>query len=246
MGTALPKLFEYVQEAGQMYGVEDIAIFLYSLARMHKPQLVVDLGSGCGACCLMCGAAVQQNGAGKVMSFDDGSQWASIRDDSRLSKFQYLNTSSYGEFLSSLISQFDLNNQIDIIAQHFPPFPDLPNKIDFLISDYDSSITSIIALLRHFLPKMSASSSIFIDGASSSIATYLFLERITSDLNAGKMPECLYDHVKDREAKKLIELIRLRRIILVHLTRQRDTQNSTAWLKLEPVDYAPFPRIAMG
>ena len=44
----------------------------------------------------------------------------------------------------------------------------------------------------------------------------------------------------------MIDLIGCRRFTLVHLIeRQAREQNSTAWIKIEPVDYLPHPHTMM-
>jgi hypothetical protein len=85
---------------------------------------------------------------------------------------------------------------------------------------------------------MARASSVFIDGASTSWPSYLLLEQLVEQLNQARVPALL----QDRCSVDLASIMRNRRIVLVHLTKaKRRVQNSTAWLKLEPVDLQPHP-----
>jgi hypothetical protein len=100
----------------------------------------------------------------------------------------------------------------------------------------------ILALLGHFLPRMSPASSILIDSAPTLLPSYLLLEQLAAQLNAGHIPAALQEQCR----VDLGPVMKNRRVVLVHLTEQKARdQNGTAWLKLEPIDLLPQPRTAM-
>jgi hypothetical protein len=224
-----------------MFGVEDLAVFLYALVKMHRPKLMVELGSGSGACALLCAQAMAENGGGKVLSFDNGAQWRRIREDRRLAPYGLETGGSYQQFLSSLARRFAVAEQLAFVEASFPPFPEIEGSIDLLFVDFRDGLEVISAILAHFLLRMSASASIFYDGGSSSAEGFLFLEKLVQDLNNNKFPENIRRYVARGSLDAWRELLHARRFTLMHLTRQRGTQNSTSWIKLEPVDYVPYP-----
>lgn len=234
------ELFDYAQRAGQMFGVEDLAIFLYALVKMHKPKLIVELGSGSGACSLLCARAMAENGVGKIVSFDNGAQWRKIRSDSRLLPYGLDITGTYRQFLDSLAQHFSVSAQVEYTESHFPPFPEVEN-IDLLFVDYRDGLEVISSVLAHFMLRMSPNASIFYDGGSSSTKSFLFLEKLMQDFNNNKFPEAIRRHVSAGDNDAWLRFLHTRRFTLMHLTRQRRTQNSTSWIRLEPVDYMPYP-----
>src|SRR3546814_13748221 len=79
---------------------------------------------------------------------------------------------------------------LDVVATRLPPFPvfEPDMKIDLLFTDYQHDPAAILALLSHFLPSMAEASSILIDSAPTSFASYLLLERVIEQFNAGPVP----------------------------------------------------------
>src|SRR3546814_10183077 len=79
---------------------------------------------------------------------------------------------------------------LDVVATRLPPFPvfEPDMKIDLLFTDYQHDPAAILALLSHFLPSMAEASSILIDSAPTSFASYLLLERVIEQFNAGQVP----------------------------------------------------------
>lgn len=234
------EVFDYAQRAGSMFGVEDLSVFLYALVKMHKPTLMVELGSGSGACSLLCAQAAVENGVGKVVSFDNGGQWRKIRVDPRLLPYGVDTGGTYQQFLHSLAQRFSVGAQVEYIESHFPPFPDVQD-IDLLFVDYRDGIEVMSSVLAHFMLRMSTSASIFYDGGSSSTKSFLFLEKLVQDLNNNKFPEAIRKHVAPGDTNAWLQFLQTRRFTLMHLTRQRRTQNSTSWIRLEPVDHVPYP-----
>jgi predicted O-methyltransferase YrrM len=240
------ELFDYVSRAGLIYGVEDFAFFLYALVRMQKPLLMLELGSGGGSCSLMCARAMQENGIGKVVSVDNGSQWERISTHPEIAPFKAGNSVSHQMFLRGLSERFGVQDSLTYLEATFPPFPELADKIDLLFSDYQSGPVPITAIVAHFLPRMAESASIFIDSASTGRTSFLFLEMLIGYLNAGKLPAALYRLIPEQSLADWIRLLHTRRFTLVHLAERKERdQNSTAWIKIEPVDFVPYPLTRM-
>ncbi|MET3304410.1 class I SAM-dependent methyltransferase [Bradyrhizobium diazoefficiens] len=237
--------FDYAKRIGPMYGMQDFSIFLYALVRMHQPKLVFELGSGSGTCALLCATAMKENGFGKFVSFDNGSQWESIREDKRISYLGLEQVDTYSGFLQSLGAQSGLTAHLEFVDQTVPPFPEPSQPIDLLLADYSSSQHDVSDLLKFFIPRMADSASIFIDGASSSYRTFLFLEDTIAKLNRGKIPGFIAGEVDDQDLIGWIRLLHIRAFKLLHLTRPLPVQNSTAWIRVEPVDHFPYPPVTM-
>jgi hypothetical protein len=125
-------------------------------------------------------------------------------------------------------------------------FPFLNHPVDFVFADIQRGPDDILDLLSTFLPRIAESASIFIDSASTSLTGYLFLEKLVEQLNRGKVPRHFVMNKTPQERRVVVDLIQLRRFTLVHLVeRKRRDQNSTAWIKIEPVDYVPYPMTLM-
>ncbi|WP_045728407.1 hypothetical protein [Xanthomonas sp. GPE 39] len=109
--------------------------------------------------------------------------------------------------------------------------------VDMIFSDFNHSPDSIQALLGAFLPVMRESSSIFIDSASTHRLSYLALERIVEHLNHGRLPVGLTKGLDELEVQRLETRVRRSSFRLMHLIETSDrAQNSTAWLRIEPID----------
>jgi Methyltransferase domain len=243
---------------GTSFGTEDLSLFLYSMIRMHAPETVVDLGTGFGISACWMALAAKRNRIGHVWTVDDFELFereksrveqiiARLRDRNILA----LESPTAEEYHSAISSLFALDPYLTFVkakmdlneVEHFSQYPFAGRPIDLLLSDFRHGAVSVLEILGHFLPMMSPSSSIFIHSASTLWSSYLLLEQLTSQLNAGKVPKLLQDLC----SIDLSEFARHRRIVLVHLTerKDRDDQNSTAWLKIEPIDLLPHPRARM-
>lgn len=240
-------LLEYARRVGPMYGVEDFSLFLYSLARMHKPEVVLELGTGSAVCALLCAQALQENGRGKVWSVDDGRQWEALQSRAELG---YINASihnDYNAFLTSLKSRFGLDQTLEFVEQSYPPLPSLGKKIDLLFADFESHPAALMKILAHYLPQMSDAASIFIDGVPTYLPSFLLMEKVVGELNAGKVPAGLIREGSVDTITSIEHMVHTKRFILVNLTEVKDrTQNSTAWLKIEPIDDIPYPKTRMS
>jgi hypothetical protein len=240
------------------HGTEDFSLFLYSLVRMHTPETIIELGTALGAPAFWMALAAKQNKTGHVWSVDDFEFFdkrkhlvekaiGRLREADVISLEQNITAEEYYSRISGL---FELDPYLTFVRSkialneigHFTDYPFAGRPVDLLFSDFQHGGLSILQLLGHFLPCMAPSSSIFIHSASTAWTAYLLLEQLTAQLNAGKVPQLLQNYC----SVDLSEIIRHRRIVLVHLTECKDrNQNSAAWLKIEPIDVLPHPQSRM-
>ncbi len=239
------------------FGTEDFSLFLHSVVRMHTPETVVELGTALGMSAFWIALALKMNQKGHLWAVDNFELFEtkkSLVEETvvrlREADIISLETSTAEEYYSRISRLFELDQYLTFVRSqialneigHFNNYPFAGKAIDLLFSDFEHGGLSIMALLGHFLPWMSPSSSIFIHSASTSWPSYLLLEQLVSQVNAGKTPQLLQDFC----SVDLSEFVRRRRIVLVHLTECKDrNQNSAAWLKIEPVDVLPYPQSRM-
>ncbi len=262
---ALVPLMEMRNRIGYVYGSEDAAMLLYSLVRREQPKNLVELGAGLGVSAAWMGQAMKELGAGQVWTIDDGSHW---EDKSKLNLFlgQLLAVPpfdripreglDYAGYMNGMIESTGLSGQVTFLhdrlelsseeAFYGKKYGFLSRPIDMLFIDINRTPDVIIDTLFMFLPHLNESASIFIDSASSSLASYLFLEKLIDQLNHSKVPRrFLTGQNKDRR-RMLIELVSQRRFTLMHLVeRLKREQNSMAWIRVEPNDYVPHPKTMM-
>jgi hypothetical protein len=250
-------LLLFSELAGAYFGTEEIAIFLYSLIRMQRPKTVLELGTGLGASAFWMALGVKQNGIGHVWSIDDFDLFerepkllSNVNKDlknAQLGKFQFTTPEEYFQEVSTF---FSLNAHLTVLRHRlnfeernqFDLMPFSSNPIDLLFSDFRHSPVDILAILAEFIPRMSDVASIFIDSASTYLPSYLVLEQLVTQLNAGRIPTIL----QELSTVDLSEVTKHKRFVLVHITREKShEQNATAWLKIEPDDQRPHPCVPM-
>ena len=212
------------------YGTENFCYFLYSLIKMEQPDNVVELGVGEGVSTCMMAQALKENGKGVVWGIDNGSDW----------KLE----GSYENFLNKLLEKLELEKFVNFknITLTDTQFFDPKKPVDILFADaHDSGPRGCINLLRYYLPKMNRYSSIFIDRSSTIHHAYLVLEQIIKHFQDKQIPACLLSSLGHEEVQNFQRLIHTSKFTLIHLTETtkakiNKTQNSTAWIKIEPLD----------
>jgi hypothetical protein len=250
-------LMKLNEAAGLQFGTEQFSFFLYSVVRMQVPEVIVELGTGLGISAFWMALGAQANKSGHVWTVDDF-QWFArrprraneIASKLREADVVSLESPTAEQFYSSISRRFELDEYLTFVkgtielneAGHFDRYSFAGRPIDLLFSDFKHGPLQVMRILGHFLPRMAPSSSIFIHSASTSWSSYLLLEQICSHINAGRVPKS----IQDLCTVDLQEVMRNRRIVLVHLTERRERkQNSAAWLKIEPVDVFPQPPTLM-
>jgi len=251
------RLAHFIEYVGPSYGTVELSKFLSAIVEMQLPEVVVELGTGLGASAIWMAHALKRNGIGHLWTVDDGESFerrpqifadiVSYLRDNNIATFAPCGSQ---EYFTEIARAFEVQDYVTFIKSklrvhergHFDSYPFNDKRIDLLFSDFAHGPSTVLSLLAHFLPRMSAASSMFIDSASTSWPTYLLLENVVSNLNHGIVP---YE-LQARSDANLNGVMQNRRINLIHLTKKKGrNQNSTAWLKIEPVDVFPHPRVAM-
>ena len=241
-----PELLEYAQDLGPEYGTDISSIYLYSMVRMQRPEVVLELGAGLGTCAFLMAQAAKENGTGHVWTVDDGSHWPTTCKHEGVRRRTGDSPPSYGDFIRSQAQVLGLSEHMTLIEANVPPYP-APNKsIDLLFSDFRHDPNGIIQLLATYLPLMSEASSVYIDSAPTYYPSYLFLEQLVGMFNQGRVPEHLLRAAGKTNRQKLLQIVPHRRFTLVHITEPAaQEQNSMAWIKIEPYDLIPYPQAQM-
>ena len=262
---ALLPLMHMRNRVGYLYGSEDISLLFYALIRREKPQNLIELGTGVGVTAFWMAQACKENGSGKVWTVDDGSQWqddahfrAAVAPLSAIAPFDQIDFASvtYVDFMRRAIQLLGLSDHLEFLPAHLDleqgmkldpvSFPFLRTPWEFLFLDINRTPDHILDVLQQFLPRMGTWGSIFIDSASTSAVSYLFLENLVNQLNAGKVPRRFLEEPDAEWRRRLFDSVAARRFTLMHLVeRLKRSQNSTAWLKIEPNDYVPHPSTLM-
>lgn len=238
---------------GELYGSEDICLLLYTLAKREKVEVAVELGTGMGVTSAWIAAAMRENGAGKIFTYDNGSHYqehahvkevlASLKGP--LSELASLSQSAnYKSFLQGLFDQAGVAEHVafhQIEIGRPPVLEDLNGKpIDLLFSDFDHSPMMVQKIIGAFLPYMSPTSSIFVDSASTHLPTFYALNNMVAILQNMRLPKNMAELLSDSEILAALNLIGRSKFTLTHLVERRDrAQNSTAWIRIEPVDMLP-------
>lgn len=234
------KLFfikQYTDSIGSIYGTEDFSIFLYSLIKMRKPQTVVELGTGLGSIALWAGLALEENGAGQIYTVDNGAEWNHLKQAKPqmgpMFREQYL------EYVNNLIDKFELTQYIKFIHRDISTIG-LPDKIDIVFSDFSHGPIDILNLLSELLPKMSETSIIMFDSASTYYSSYHTLEAIVDMFNNGKVPASM------QNKEEVQQIVSRSKFTLQHVVESKNrAQNSTACIYIQPVDVFPYPLTSM-
>lgn len=243
-------------QLGPIYGSEDICTLLYSLVRRERPEVVVELGTGMGVTTAWIAAAMKENGAGTIYTYDNGSHFdmpdvrrflataptGPIESLSRMAK-----QGTFEEFVFSLFDLCGVRDHIvfrktDIDLDHPAALTaDFQHKpIDLLFSDYMHSPDFVQNIVRAFLPRMASTSSIFIDSASSHVPSFLTLERMIECFNRQKIPKRIWQGMNEADVAATRKLLSESQFRLMHLMEKRDrAQNSTSWIRIEPIDTLP-------
>jgi len=231
----------YSDAVGSIYGTEDFGPYFYSLVKMRRPQRLVELGTGLGLISLWAGLALEENGSGRLITIDNGSEWSYIsqaRD--RIGSFFHEN---YTTYIQQLISTFELSAIVHFEHAEINEVK-IFEGVDILFSDFSHGPLDIIMLLSTYLECMSECSVMMFDSASTYYPSYQMLEQLVPMLNAGRVPQSLLEHAANPDS--LRQRIQRTEFKLHHVIEAKPRpQNSTACLYLQPIDVIPYPRTTM-
>lgn len=251
LGSSIEQLLRIREEIGWLYGSEDLCVLLYSLVKREKPAVVVELGTGLGVSTAWMAAAMKEMGKGTLHTYDNGSHYISEPSQKFLSglteplaSFARLEEGldGFNAFIHSLMKWVGVEEHVvihrdDISMKKVVSDDAFQAGVDMVFSDFNHSPESIQALLSAFLPVMRETSSVFIDSASTHRLSYLALERIVEHLNQGRLPAGLAKGLNEDQIQHVEGKVRRSSFRLMHLIETHDrAQNSTAWLRIEPID----------
>ena len=223
---------------GLIYGTEDFSVYLYSLIKMRRPKTVVELGTGVGSSTLWSALAIEENGFGTIFTVDDGSEWERLGQVS--SRFRSFYDEDYAKYIRNLINTFQFQDQIRFINERMDVV-DIDETIDILFSDFAHSAFDIAKLFVQYLPKMSESSLIFIDSVPTNYSSMSMLEKTIDLFNSNQVPRSLLELSSNPEELKRIVSDHEFRLESIIENKDR-AQNSTAMVKMTPIDVFPYPR----
>lgn len=234
------RLKQFTDNVGKVYGTEDFSIYLYSLVKMTRPSSVLELGTGLGSAALWISLALEENGHGICHTVDNGSEWPSLKSPTLLGDFY---REDYVDYIQNTIKHFNLGQRLIF---HSETLSDLKfeESYDIIFSDYSHGPFNVVKLLAESIPKMNDNSYIFIDSASTLYSSYHTLESIVDYLNRSKIPQTLLELIPPDQIERFYQKMSRSRFDLTHLIENKNrNQNSTAQIKITPVDIMPQPRI---
>lgn len=237
----LSKLKRFTDNVGKIYGTEDFAVYLYSIIKITKAKNIIEFGTGLATTTLWAALALEENQEGVIHTIDDGSDWEHL--SKAKDRFIQYYSDNYKQYISNVISDFELLDRVIFYNQKIQRL-DINNSIDIIFSDYSHGPYSILKLLADYLTKMSSLSYIFIDSASTYYSSYQTLEALIGILNQGRVPLTLDEMIDSKEKDDFVKKVQSSKFELTHIieNKSRD-QNSTAQIKISPLDIMPHPRV---
>jgi hypothetical protein len=232
-------LKEYTDRTGEYYGTSERCVFLYSLIKMHRPRSVYEVGTGLAGSALWMASALAELGEGKLYVTDGGFDWGE-------KKWKLLRPHeirpTHAEFFTALVERFGLSDFVEFRTARFPPFPEFSTEYDFVFTDYRHGFENILDILAHFLPRLSRTSSLFIDSAPSLSGSYLMLRELMRMFERGKVPELLMQRIPPEHLQRASLFVQSSELQFIPLVEaQRSSQNAMAWLRIQPADLMPRP-----
>lgn len=241
-------------ELGPAYGSEDLCVLLYAIVRSRQYRRIVELGSGLGVTTAWIAKALAERSSGTIWTIDDGRDFGHY-DLELLEGFSSQLTplsgvTTHQEFLERVFQLAGVDEHVDArcasldladpvsVSDLISPFRE--ESIDMVFSDFAHGPDNIFDVLSVFLPLLARHSSIFFDSASTHLPAYLALEKTVDQMNRNKVPDGLQSRTCEKQKAEIRDIIATTDFQLVHLIEaQERRQNSTAWIRIMPVDYYP-------
>lgn len=258
-------LLELRDTIGPHYGSEDLCVMLYSLVKREKPRCVVELGTGLGVTSAWIAAAMRENGFGTIVTVDNGEHFEAapplgVRYPLP-PNLQELGDLDYESLLGRIFERAGVAANVKFVRRDID-LGDLcwldaclgeldedgsPAPIDIVFSDYSHAPAMVARIVAGFLPRLAEVGSIFVDSASTHLASYHLLEYMTAMLQRGRVPKELLEQLGDERLRKLLaERVAGSEFRLMHLVEKvARKQNSTAWLRVERASLVPALAIAL-
>lgn len=231
-------LKQLTDNIGSIYGTEDFSVYFYSVIKMMRPDTILELGTGVGSTMLWAALALEENKSGKIFTIDNGSEWERLGEVS--DRFRTYYNEDYEKYIRNLINTFEFEDQVVFLNQDIEAIE--AENIDILFSDFAHSAFDVSRLMAEYTTKMSPCSRIYIDSASTNYSSYSVLEKIVGLFNSGKVPLTLLEMCEDPDA--LQKRVSQSYFELDHIIENKNrSQNSTACIKIQPVDIFLHPRL---
>jgi hypothetical protein len=252
------KLMEFSTALEFRYGSGEISSFLYAITKMHRPRVIVELGTGYGVSTFWMAQALKENKLGHIWSVDNLENLTKSFEESdtefaglKKTSLSHLTGIAPSKFYKSASDALGLAKYISFLKRNINlkeprsllSFPFSSRKVDLLFSDISHEPDDILGVFAFFLPRMSIASSIFIDSASTCWPSYFCVENVVAMLNSGSIPSTVEEWLSSKQKSQVLA----RKYSLIHLTYKGNgaTQNSTAWIKIQPKDARPYPLAEM-
>ena len=234
------ELKQLTDRIGSVYGTEDFAVYLYALIKMTKPRSVLELGTGLGSTALWAGLALEENGGGVCHTIDNGEAWVDLKSPTLLNQYYRDN---YSDYITDLIAAFQLQNQIVFHNEAITQL-EYDTQYDIVFCDYAHGPFNCVKLLVDCIPRMQDNAYIFIDSASTLYSSFHTLECTIDLFNQGRVPLTVQELISEEQRQNFIHKIQNCRFDLTHLVENKQrNQNSTAQIKISPIDIVVQPRI---
>lgn len=237
------------REIGPAYGSEDLCVLLYSIVRRERPRRVLELGTGLGVTSAWIAYALKENGAGRLVTIDNGSQFAtsavqfiiSRLSDSAKQAIPWVDGMTYEEFLNGVFEAASVKHFVDFRNADILLDALEASDLDMVFSDFRHAPSVCMDLLTYVLPRLSDNGSLFIDSASTDFASYLTLEHVVACINSGCIPAELRRHMSPPLVALFERKLLSSKLALTHLVENCERkQNSTAWLRWIPNGLSPY------
>lgn len=186
-------IVDHVKEVGEVYNTTGFAFYFYGLMKMIKPKLILELGTGYGATSFFAAHACKENAYGKVITYDDGSDWEEPLDyDSYINKkIVDLQISEYIDFRKEKVDLINIDKKLISLEE-----------VSVIFNDVNVQPVYFFSLLAFLLPRTNKESYLIIDRAATFWPTYCALELTINNLNYGKIPKFMYQFIEDEDTFK--------------------------------------------
>jgi len=175
----LTDLIEYahdVQKNVMDYNTTDFSLYAYALAKMTKPETMVEFGTGMGVTSFMLAQACKDNDYGKVITIDDGSQ-----------NLQYY--PNYFENLQDNVRAFDLQDTLEFRQatidsdEAFEKVVGDVSNVGIVFNDFNSEPEVLYGILKWLLPRAADECYFITDRGYTYEPNYRATETLVSHLN---------------------------------------------------------------
>jgi predicted O-methyltransferase YrrM len=240
MERALHSVFDYARHIGPIFGSEKLAILLYSLVRIRRPESIIELGCGTGATAFCMAAALRENDFGRLLTVDNEQAWPQVAAKLPLAELGFDRNVSMAAYIAGCANRLGVASHLTYHRSELPPFPAPKDRLGLLFVDYNHRPENVSRILATYLPIMARTSLIVFDSAATFFPTYQFLENLEHIFAQGRVPEMLLRDQSPERQQAMQTLVARSRIRLMHFVEgDKAEQNSASALFIDPLDALP-------